>query len=464
MLSNEFKKYNGVNAVRLRSEQDFLDKLVQHCADDKPFLFGCDSCNIVTKFYNHCLSINYDKADKFILITADTQFRVKDASEDFAGKYVFFSPKITFGVDFSVPDAQDMFIYINGQSIQPSGCFQQSTRCRNIENLYYYGECNQDMSRYESLEQVKNEIKQCTLTSKTFLTTCTYLDEEDRLQVVENTFFNLFCYNEYVKDLYDSNKLKHFELILEENGFNMTTQGEKHKASLDIDMDVIQLELYEEFMNTTNPHEPKYKPLLSHINYLGISHDDKHNLDKFKDIIMDKHKVKDHDNIIRMLKSEDYINAKLTQLHMSGIDVKLLNNTFQKIKLLKLLDTTYNIDFLNEQGSNSGVMADDLYQLIKHTFRLRQIKPTTTEAINDLYSAMVRSITNDKTLVRSGKKGFSTNITTFKHHLALNNIKNKSQLGFSQSTIDTFGIEVASIPQAYLLMILTSKNGLIQTR
>ncbi|MFM7982709.1 MAG: hypothetical protein ACKPKO_25640, partial [Candidatus Fonsibacter sp.] len=81
------------------------------------------SCNIVTKFYHHCLALNQDKADKLILITADTQFRVKDATVEFAGKYVFFSPKITFGVDFSVPDAQDMFIYINGQSIQPSRCW-----------------------------------------------------------------------------------------------------------------------------------------------------------------------------------------------------------------------------------------------------------------------------------------------------------------------------------------------------
>ena len=39
----------------------------------------------------------------------------------------------------------------------------------------------------------------------------------------------------------------------------MTTQGDKHKASLDIDIDDIQTKLYEEFKNTTNPNDPKYK-------------------------------------------------------------------------------------------------------------------------------------------------------------------------------------------------------------
>ena len=109
-----------------------------------------------------------------------------------------------------------MFIYMNGMSIQPSGVFQQPTRWRNIQNLYYYGECTEDLSRYTSLDHVKYDVKQCLIASKTFSTSCTYLDEEDRVQVIQNTFFNLFCYNEYVRDLYESNQLKHFELFLEE--------------------------------------------------------------------------------------------------------------------------------------------------------------------------------------------------------------------------------------------------------
>ena len=207
MLTHEFKKYQNVNAIRLRSEQDFLNHLVDNCANDRPFLFGCDSCKIVTSFYEQCKSLYQDKDEMFILITADTDYRVNDANTEFRNKFVFFSPKITFGVDFSVPDAQDMYIYMNGQSINPSGVFQQSTRCRNIQNLYYFGNCTQDLSRYESVDQIKDDVRQCLVTSKTFVTSCTYLDENDELKIVENTFFNLFCYNELVNDIYDSNKL-----------------------------------------------------------------------------------------------------------------------------------------------------------------------------------------------------------------------------------------------------------------
>ena len=195
----------------------------------------------------------------FIFITADTDYRVRDANTEFRNKFVFFSPKITFGVDFSVPDAQDMYIYMNGQSINPSGVFQQSTRCRNIQNLYYFGNCTQDLSRYESVDQIKDDVRQCLVTSKTFATSCTYLDENDELKIVENAFFNLFCYNEFVKDIYDSNKLKHFELILKDNGFNMSAVGTKDKATLDIDVDELNDALFDEFLKSENPTDKKYK-------------------------------------------------------------------------------------------------------------------------------------------------------------------------------------------------------------
>ena len=43
-------------------------------------------------------------------------------------------------VDFTIFDKQDVCIYIEGGSVQPHGMFQQATRTRNIDTLYYYGE------------------------------------------------------------------------------------------------------------------------------------------------------------------------------------------------------------------------------------------------------------------------------------------------------------------------------------
>ena len=130
-------------------------------------------------------------------------------------------------MDFSSLVSQDVFIHITGFSIQPSGSYQQATRCRNIKTLYYFGECVEDNSIYNSLEEVRADVEKAIATSQTFNTTCTYLDEHDQVQVVKNTFFNLYCLNEFTRDTYASNRIRHFELILLQNGFALTQEGEK---------------------------------------------------------------------------------------------------------------------------------------------------------------------------------------------------------------------------------------------
>ena len=67
--------------------------------------------------------------------------------------------------------------HTTGNSIQPSGSFQQTTRCRNIRTLYYHGECTDDLSYYNSMEEVQADVEQALATSKTFNSTCTYLGE-----------------------------------------------------------------------------------------------------------------------------------------------------------------------------------------------------------------------------------------------------------------------------------------------
>ena len=130
MLSNAFQTFQSAPAVRLRDETEFLNKLMEHCKDGKPFLFGSDSCDVVSKFYHRCLDSVSDEAlkAKFIHITVDTAVRVKGASTEFKDKYVFISQTNNFGVDFSIATAQDMFIYIYiskaAQLTQP-GCINE---------------------------------------------------------------------------------------------------------------------------------------------------------------------------------------------------------------------------------------------------------------------------------------------------------------------------------------------------
>ena len=64
-----------------------------------------------------------DVKNKFILITAKHPFEIGNASETFLNKFVFYSPSITTAVDFSIDQAQDVFIYIKGSSIDACSSF-----------------------------------------------------------------------------------------------------------------------------------------------------------------------------------------------------------------------------------------------------------------------------------------------------------------------------------------------------
>ena len=231
MLKNEFKKFEGTPAIRMRNEEDFLGKLQAHCNSNQPFLFGSDSCNVVTRFFHACRDSVSDSAlrEKFLLIAADTSYRVSDATAEFRDRFVFYSPKITFGVDFSIETPQDVFIYIAGNSIQPSGSYQQATRCRNIRSLFYYGEVHQQDCHYRDLEDVRSSVAEAVQTSRSCNSACTYLDEHDHIQVVKNTFFTLYCHNEFIRDIYDSNKIRHVELILRERLCHLS-RGDPHPS------------------------------------------------------------------------------------------------------------------------------------------------------------------------------------------------------------------------------------------
>ena len=57
-----------------------------------------------------------------------------------------------------------------------------------------------------------NNIKGIQI-SKKLINLCQYLNKNDDMEIIENSFFHLWCYHEYVKDTYETNKLKHFENI-----------------------------------------------------------------------------------------------------------------------------------------------------------------------------------------------------------------------------------------------------------
>ena len=373
-IENLYQKYANIPAIRVRDEQLQLQMMIEHVKTDNYFLCASDSCKTITKLYMECLK--YNTADKFILITAYNQFEIFDASEQFKNKFVFYSPSVIFGVDFNIDDAQDVFIYNKGRTLDPSAIFQQTTRTRNIRTLYYYSELANNDPYYEKIDDCKQLYSNINQTSKEINEVCVYLNENDKETIVENTFFELFTYNEYVTDIYETNKTAHYENILKTNGFILSQIGQVKKMSKAMNDELNQplLEIKEQsFNDLIETGHTEDLLLSSNIEMLKLQNIDSEIIETYKDIICDKFKLEEHLNIIRSLKDEEFVQQKIFDLERDNYTISVMSSTYHKIKHVHQLEsrmkiTRYQVD-VKLDDVTFYVISENEYALISKVFQ-----------------------------------------------------------------------------------------------
>ena len=76
--------------------------------------------------------------------------------------------------------------------------------------------------------------------------TCSYLDVMDNLRFSENSFFDLYCFNEYVKDIYEKNKTEHLKDILYKNGFKCSEMIDEIPSQLSKEIKTEMKEIVDE--------------------------------------------------------------------------------------------------------------------------------------------------------------------------------------------------------------------------
>ena len=463
-IENNFLKYKDVPAVRIRDEQLYLDTLINHVETNDFFLCASDSCSKVTGFYLECRKYynndHDDIDDKFLLITKDSPYVITDASIQFKNKFVFYSPTIQFGVDFSIEDPQDVFIYNKGLTIDPSAIFQQTTRTRNIKSLYYYSELYNKLPKYSSLDKCKSIYENLCSTSDEINEVCIYSDENDNEKIVKNTFFELFVYNEYIKDIYSTNKTSHYQNILLLNGFILREVGtvgqklDKEKAK-EIKQQLLDIkeqafDLFIEYNETDNIL------INEHIDLLNLNGANKYVLINYKDQILDKFKLEEHLNIIRILKADYYINDKITRLEMDNYTVTNLGSVFHKIRQISLLSKSMNLSHrleVNKVDFTFVDISDNQYKLISKIFRISRNKPTNKYTLMKLYVTMIKNVTSHDLIIskygtsrKTRDATYSINTDLIKHLIELNKYSNKYLNHYDKDILNSFKIEIPCIP------------------
>ena len=395
-IVNEFNKYANIKAVRVKDENLFLNKINEHITNQKYFLFGCDSCEIITKIYLKCIKDFPDKAKNMILITSNSKFDIKNASLDFLNKWVFYSPSIMTGVDFSIETKQDHFIYIKGKSISPASIYQQTTRNRNIDTLFYYVNTHCTNSKYLSLEEVKNNYKKLIEINNNINNICKQFDEKEDTYINENMYFNLFCFNVYILDIYNTNKRFHYENILKNKGFILSCEGNIKKTNPKAQK--IMNDLYDaqdivnDYLTDTNISKNsniKYKELIQGIKFFNLDTDE--SILKYKSILNDKFERTHFFNFVKLY------NLKECELKTNNesYDIKNINSVNEKIKIIKKLYDDHKIKYLSldefEKVKQISI-TDNEFFYIKQIFRSEKEKPINGLQLKYLIMGALRNL------------------------------------------------------------------------
>ena len=437
-IENTFKKFENIKATQILDEVLFKNKIEEKIKTNQYGLFGFDSKTVVTSFYDDFISKYPDKIDNIILITSDKPFSITNASEQFKNKFVFFSPSITTAVDFSIPEAQDVFIYIKGNTIDSSEVFQQATRTRNIKELFFYCDKSICEEQFENLNDCIHQYKTLSKTAELLNDVCSYINNDDELEICNNTFFKLFVYIQYVNDIYNINKLKHFKLILEENKFILDEEGIKNilykKELIDASKE-IQVEELNNFLN--DPTNPKYEIFVKRIEILNLPLE-KDVINKYSHLILDPFKLDDYLNSIRFFKDDKYINKKIEQIKYTNYSVKWMNNIYNKIHLFRQFETKYKIDFEYDNKNNEPFeLPKDEINLYNKIFRIT-FKPKTKGDLLKIYISMIKHImgadsikTVKKQINKVRKNIYSFNDTFISELLEINKFQNPDKLGFN---------------------------------
>ena len=449
-IKNTIKKYDGIKAIKENDENNFFINIEKHIEENKYFLFGSDSCGIITKYYNIFVEKFNEKKDNFILITSNDKFIINNASEQFKNKFVFYSPSITCGIDFSIEDKQDVFLYMELNSIEPCDSFQQATRTRNINKLYYYVN-----NTNNNKEPTFNNINECSIFYKdvdnmheNLNNICCSIDENGDIYFNENSFFKMYVYNEYLIDIYKTNKAQHFKNILLNNGFKIRERGdvlklekETKKEMNDINKEVLESK-FEEYIKGDTENEI----FLFRQEYLKIVTEE--HIEKFKEYIKDKYKFTDYRNLIRLFYSDEKLSRILKEQNKNNVYYKNLYTTANKIKLIRELEREAKIGILDinfkltEDKININPL---LIKNIQKAFRTKD-EPTNYNELLPFYINRIENIIGniklfEKKRIQEDKKRvikYSYDTSTIKYFFELHSIKYADQYGIHQDILEKF--------------------------
>lgn len=430
-VHNHYKNYDNINAYKCDNINIMIDKIKTKINNNIGFIACFDQLKLLDQVYYEVFDEN--KNDSYLKITSkDDNFT---NTEIWKNKFVFYSPKIIYGNDFVPDNKTDIFVFSKGGSIDSLQIVQQATRCRVMNDLYYYIKVKPQFLKYKNINECRDIINHEKKTHYDILKelNCVEYNEEAKTNIKMNVYSDMFLYNEMVDDLLKSNYLYHFEEIITKKGFKIIDlQQEQIAISKDI-RDKANKALNKKYehikeclMNNTVKHEyPQYYEIIMNRAEILKIKGQRMEERKYADILIDDKLFKEHISTSRLFRSlkannDDY-NGEMPEQQ-----IRTLNN---KLILIEYIEKILNIERFNFINENKDVLYDswNINYFNKYKATIRNYKSKYDTSYNELFKirlSLYKSI-NKSIFIRTREGGgdreynYTINDDEIKKHLEL---------------------------------------------
>ena len=277
--------------------------------------------------------------------------------------------------------------------------------------------------KYETLEELENAYKKMIEINDKILrlSGIRTIDEEDG--IIKNTYFKIFCYNEFMEQIYRTGFLEHYQNILIKAGFKLVIKGEFKKLDLKINTKQTMLmnqfkdeeikrfidicyDTLPDFNIDEKPLDINYELLLKRHEIIGLSN--KEDAFKYKIFIQDEHSLQNLFNFQKLFRTDEFISKQLIKKLNESKKEKNLTTGYNKINLLRTFEKTYNISRLDFEFKNLSLenqLTEDIIKLFSNVFRTKKDNLKTKDNVIKYYINLIKNICGDLPIINRNRKG-----------------------------------------------------------
>ena len=471
IIHNKYKNAQG-KVTQYTCENKLIADMKAKMKRGEYFICCFDSLRcqdeIIPELKGYCERQNLDCKKDFLIYSSKDgdDHELKDVSEMWKRKYVFYTPKIVYGLDF-VPDTpMNVYAFFKCTSVNPLAFSQMTARCRKIKHLRY---CIQERNislRYMNADEIKEDyndvlkyletaidtldpIPTDVIPKKTEARYMEYDPRTDEITIATSLFDDMWYLQQYYNAIMRSAMNHHFKAILEEKGYKVLINDDmgkhkidhkklKEKAKENNDA-VVERAINDTDESLTSSEKKVKSSMEKRADILHV----KINNERFREELSDDRKFTTHLNICSLLNT----NHDETWMDKTYKELKVQNakSNTTKIKLINEVQSLMNISPLCIDDINDVVIPDDKQEVIKKVFRLKEVN------LVSMYRSLVPGLIKAKTTMVQGVRSrrYSVDADVMKHHLDLLYHRNKTFANIDQNTMNNFDYEPPQTPKLF---------------